>query len=153
MTSLRDLKLTQKTVQQQQQLISELEALVKDIERCEKTIGDLQLELAAVNAQHPSPRTTRQDIDYLTGLLKCANKRLVWEKQVASLQKRTPPLLERMTALVEDPKNPPTEEMRSQILRTLQGVQIAVERLQTAQNPPSQEDCPAAAPPTNPSVS
>lgn len=132
MSSLKDIKLAQKSLQLQQQLINEFESLVQDIERCEKTVGELQIELAAANAEYPSPRSTRQDIDYLTVLLRLANKKLVWEKNVGSLQKRTPFLLERMTALMDDPKNPPTEQTRAEIVRVLQGVQSAVERLTKA---------------------
>jgi hypothetical protein len=132
MASLRELKLAQKAAEQQQKLVLELEALVKDIARCEKMITDLHQELVAVNATYPSPRDTRQDIGYLTDLLKCANKKLVWEKQIASLQKRAPALLENMSALMADPNNPPPEEVRLQILRALQSVQEAMERLQKA---------------------
>jgi hypothetical protein len=91
---------------------------------------DLQSELAAVNARYPSPRTTRQDIGYLTDLLKCANKKLAWEKQIASMQKRTPATLEKMAQLLNDPKNPPADAMRVEMLRALQGVQAAMARLQ-----------------------
>ena len=114
----------------QQQVVAELNTLVRDIERCEKTILDLQTELNAVNAKYPTPRTTRQDIAYLTDLLKCANKKLTWEKQISSMQKRTPGTLERMAQLLNDSKNPPADEMRANMLRALQGVQAAMERLQ-----------------------
>jgi predicted RNase H-like nuclease (RuvC/YqgF family) len=130
MPSLKDLKLAEKSVVRQQEVVSELETLVRDIERCEKTIADLQSELAAVNARYPSPRTTRQDIGYLTDLLKCANKKLAWEKQIASMQKRTPATLEKMALLLNDPKNPPADAMRVEMLRALQGVQAAMARLQ-----------------------
>ena len=129
MQSAKDLKLAQKSVVLQQQVVSELNTLVEDIERCEKTIVDLQNELGAVNAKFPSPRTTRQDIAYLTDLLKCANKKLAWEKQIASMQKRTPATLEKMAVLLNDPKNPPGDDMRAEMLRALQGVQAAMERL------------------------
>ena|ERR1041385_2026783 len=132
MSSLKELKLTQKALEQQKQLVLELEALVKDIDRCEKMINDLHGELALANATYPIPRTTRQDIDYLTALLKCANKKLVWEKHIASLQKRAPVLLDEMSRVMDDPKNPPAEEVRAQIVRVLQGVQAAMERLQQA---------------------
>jgi hypothetical protein len=131
MPSLKELKLADKSVVLQQQVISELNTLVRDIERCEKTILDLQNELAAVNTKYPSPRTTRQDIAYLTDLLKCANKKLAWEKQIASMQKRTPATLEKMAQLLNDPKNPPADAMRVGMLRALQGVQAAMERLQS----------------------
>lgn len=134
MSSLKEIKLAQKSILQQQQLIAEFEILVRDIERCEKTITDLQQELTQVNLQYPGPRTSQQDVDYLTALLKCANKKLVWEKHVASVQKRTPVLLDKMTQVMDDPANPAAPESRAQIVRTLQGVQAAVARLQSAVN-------------------
>jgi len=130
MSSLKELKLAEKSAVQQQQVITELNALVRDIERCDKTIGDLQRDLATANAKYPSPRTTRDDIAYLTDLLKCAHKKLAWEKQLASMQKRTPVVLERMSQLLNDPKNPPPDQVRVQMLEALQGVQGAMERLQ-----------------------
>ena len=130
MSSIKELRLAEKSIVLQEQVISELNTLVHDIERCEKTILDLQSELGAVNAKYPTPRTTRQDIAYLTDLLKCANKKLAWEKQIASMQKRTPATLEKMARLLDDPKNPPSDAMREQMLRALQGVQAAMGRLQ-----------------------
>jgi len=130
MPSIKDLKIAEKCVVLQQQVVSELNTLVRDIERCEKTILELQSELGAVNTKYPSPRTTRQDIAYLTDLLKCANKKLAWEKQIASMQKRTPATLEKMAQLLNDPKNPPADTMRVEMLRALQGVQAAMGRLQ-----------------------
>ena len=131
MPSLKELKLAQKSLSQQQQVISELDAVIKDIDRAEKTITDLQTELAAATARYPSPRTTRQDVDYLTELLRCANKKLAWEKQIASLQKRTPALLDRLFALIDDPVNPPNDKARAEMLRVLDGVRDAMERLQS----------------------
>jgi NAD-dependent oxidoreductase involved in siderophore biosynthesis len=130
MSSIKDLKLAGRSVVLQQEVVSELNTLVRDIERCEKTILDLQGELTEVNTKYPSPRTTRQDVAYLTDLLKCANKKLAWEKQIASMQKRTPATLEKMAHLLNDPKNPPADAMRVEMLRALQGVQAAMERLQ-----------------------
>ncbi len=133
MSSLKELRLAQKRAVQQQEVLSELSTLVRDIERCEKTIGDLQGELAVVNSKYPLPRTTRQDIDCLTHLLNCARKKLAWEKQIASLQKRTPVILQKMSELLNDPKNPPAQEMRLEMLRALQRVQVTMERLQSVQ--------------------
>jgi hypothetical protein len=130
MPSIKDLKIAEKSVVLQQQVVTELNTLVRDIERAEKTILDLQSELVAVNARYPSPRTTRQDIGYLTDLLKCANKKLAWEKQIASMQKRTPATLEKMAQLLNDPKNPPADVMKVEMMRALQSVQGAMERLQ-----------------------
>ena len=130
MSSLKEIKLSEKSIAQQQQVIAELNGIVKDIERCERTIVTLKNELEAVNGKHKDRRTTREDIDYLTDLLDCAKKKLTWEKHIASLQKRTPALLERMAAIMNDPKNPPTDVMRVEMLRALQLIQSAMERLQ-----------------------
>jgi hypothetical protein len=130
MASLKDYKLAAKSAAQQQQVIGELDGLVRDIERCEKTIIDLKAELEIVNQKHAARKTTREDIAYLEDLLKCAHKKLTWEKHIASLKKRTPATLEKMAALINDPQNPPGEEMRAGMLRALQAVQAAMERLE-----------------------
>jgi chromosome segregation ATPase len=130
MSSIKDLKLAQKAANEQRQVILELKTLVKDIERCEKTIVELKQELENVNSRHQGRRTTREDIAYLTDLLECAKKKLAWEKNIASLQKRTPQLLDRMLKLINDPQNPPSEESRAGMLGSLQAVQAAMERLQ-----------------------
>lgn len=49
---------------------------------------------------------------------------------MASLQERTPLILEKLSRLIDDPKNPPGEEMRAEMLRALQGVTAAMEHLQ-----------------------
>ena len=128
--SIKEIRLAEKSAAQQKQVITELNTIVDDVQRCEKTIVDLQAELNAVNSKYPGKRTTREDIAYLTDLLKCANKKLTWEKHLASLQKRTPVVLEKMSALLNDPVNPPVEETRVQMLRALQGLQAAMEHLQ-----------------------
>lgn len=130
MSSIKDLKLAQKAANEQQQVISELKTLVKDIERCEKTILGLKQELEVVNSRHQGRRTTREDVAYLTDLLECAKKKLAWEKHITSLQKRTPQLLERMSKLIHDPQNPPSEVSRNAMLSSLQAVQAAMERMQ-----------------------
>lgn len=130
--SLKDFKLAEKNAAAQQQVILELDGLVKDIERCEKTIIDLRNELEAINATHQGRRTTREDIDYLSDLLKCAKKKLNWEKNLSSLQKRTPQLLAKITTLMNDPKAPPTAESRDAMLKALEALQAAMERLQNA---------------------
>jgi hypothetical protein len=121
--------MAEKRAAEQQRVILELNGLVKSIERCVKTITELKSELEEVNAAHQGARTTRQEIDYLTALLKCAHKKLAWEKQLASLQKRTPELLEQMGRLLNDPEAPPDDPFREEMLRALHGVQAAMERL------------------------
>jgi hypothetical protein len=130
MVSLKQLKSAGKTAAQQQQVVAELNALVKDIERCERTIVDLKAHLESVNVKHQGRTTTREDIAYLADLLDCAKRKLAWEKQIASLQKRTPPLLERMTRLTSDPQAPPSEQAHADLLEALKRLQAAMGRLQ-----------------------
>ena len=129
MSSLKQLKIERKGVALQQRVILEVNSLVKDIGRCEKTITDLKTELEAVNARHQGRKTTREDIAYLTDLLECAKKKLAWEKLMTSLQKRTPAILEEMSSLINDPLNPPPEQTRAEMLQALKAVQAAMERL------------------------
>ena len=130
MSSLKQLKTEQKLAGQQLQVVQDLETLVKDIERAESTITTLKTELEAVNLKHQGRKTTRDDIAYLTDLLKCANKKLAWEKQIASLQKRTPAIMDRMESLINDPSAPGDNTARQAMLASLQKVQAAMERLQ-----------------------
>jgi uncharacterized coiled-coil protein SlyX len=130
MASLKQFKLAEKNAAQQLQVIEELNSLVKDIERCEKSIVDLRNELEKVNQTHANRKTTREDIAYLEDLLKCAHKKLTWEKHMASLKKRTPAILGRMSALINDPMAPPSDPVRAGMLQALQGVQAAMERLE-----------------------
>lgn len=129
MSSLKQLKTEQKLAGQQLEVVRELETLVKDIERAENTITTLKTELEGVNVKHQGRKTTREDIAYLTDLLRCANKKLAWEKQIASLQKRTPLLMERMAKLINDPAAP-GDNSRAAMLACLQKVQASMERLQ-----------------------
>lgn len=130
MTSLKELKHEEKMAAEQRALISELNNMLRDIERCERTIADLKGELDRATAEHQGPRNTREDIVYLTKLLSCAKKKLAWEKQLQSLQKRTPAALEQMAKLMNDPQKPPNETVRAEMLRVLQAIQAAMERLQ-----------------------
>jgi len=68
----------------------------------------------------------------LTELLECAKRKLAWEKQMASLQKRTPVILETMTRLMNDPQSVPAAGTRSEMLQALQDIQSAMERLNEA---------------------
>lgn len=132
MGSIKDYKLAEKRAAEQREVIAELQAIVADIERCEKTITDLKNDLVAVNEKHKDRKTTREDIAYLEDLLRCANRKLAWEKHIASVQKRTPATLERMTALINDAQFPPDQPTRAAMLQTLQAVQAAMEKLQGA---------------------
>jgi hypothetical protein len=86
--------------------------------------------LEAVNAKFQGPRTTRQDVDYLTELLDCAKRKLAWEKQLASIQKRTPEALDRMAKLLGDVQTAPIDAGRMELLQALKRVQASMERLQ-----------------------
>lgn len=130
MATTQELKRAQKSELEQQAVILELKSLVQDIDRCEQTIVVLQAELKGINGKYAAQRTTRQDIAYLTDLLKCANKKLAWEKQIAGVQKRTPAVVEQMSVLMNDPVNPPSDSVRAAMLLALQGLQSAMDRLQ-----------------------
>ena len=130
MSSLKQLKAEQKAAGQQLEIVKELEKLVQDIERAESTINTLKAELEEVNVKHQGRKSTRDDIAYLNDLLRCAHKKLAWEKQIASLQKRTPDLMERMAALINDPSATGDNSARTAMLGCLQKVQAAMERLQ-----------------------
>lgn len=132
MKSVKQLKTAQKVADQQRELVPELETLVRDIERCEKAIVQLKTDLEEVNAKHAGRQTTQDDVNYLEDLLACAKKKLVWEKQMASLQKRTPMLMERLEGLVNHPESSPDEGTRNSLLGALQNVQAAMGRLQNA---------------------
>jgi len=131
MASLKQFKQAEKGIAKQQRAVAELQNLARDIERCEKTMSDLKAELDSVNSKHQGRRTTREDIAYLTDLLKCANKKLVWEKQLASVQKRTPMILETVSRLMNDPQIPADEQVRAEMLKSLQAIQATMERLQS----------------------
>ncbi len=133
MSSLKQLKQAQKLGARQRQVVLELDTLVKDIERCEQTIVQLKAELEEVNVKHQARKTTRDDIAYLQDLLRCANKKLAWEKQMASLQKRTPDIMGRMSTIVNDPTTPADDQTRAAMLDALQRVQTAMGRLQGSQ--------------------
>src|SRR5205823_1424413 len=114
-------------------IIGELQELVRDIERCEKTIGALKAEMEAVNAKHANRKTTQDDIHFLEDLLACARKKLVWEKQLGSVQKRTPDLMKRVEAVVHHPESNPDAETRDALLNSLNAVKEGVDRLSQAQ--------------------
>ncbi|HEX7859990.1 MAG TPA: hypothetical protein VF773_06690 [Verrucomicrobiae bacterium] len=129
MSTSRQIKEEQRVAGQQKTIIGELQALSKDIERCDKTVQGLRAELLAVNERHANRSTTQDDIAYLEDLLACARKKLVWEKQITSLQKRTPELMQRVEALVNHPNSNPDEETRSALMTSLTQVQASMKRL------------------------
>lgn len=130
MVSLRQIKQDEKSKAREQQLIAELNSISQDIERCESTLTKLTGDLETINARYQGPRTTRDDVEYLTGLLDCAKRKLAWEKQLASIQKRTPEALERMAKLLGEAQNAPADASRMELLQALKRVQATMERLQ-----------------------
>jgi hypothetical protein len=132
MATSKELKLEQKIAAQQQEIIIDLQALVKDIERCEVSINALKVELEGVNTRHSGRSSTQDDINYLEELLKCARKKLVWEKQMASLQKRTPDLMLTVESLVNHPQSNPNDDTQTRLMESLRAVQAAMQRLQQA---------------------
>jgi uncharacterized protein YoxC len=129
MSTPRQLKIEQQVASQQRDLIGELQALVKDLERAEKTVSSLKAELGGVNERHANRTTTQHDIAYLEDLLACARKKLVWEKQIASLQKRTPELMQRVESLVNHPQSNPDQQMQDSLMHSIKEVQAAMQRL------------------------
>jgi hypothetical protein len=132
MASSKALKLARKSALTQRDVLVELEALMKSIARGEKMILELKEEMELVGTKHRERKTTRDDIAYLEDLLRCAKKKLAWENQMASLAKRTPELLAKVTSVMNDPRHPPEEEVRAGIMRALQSIQGAMERLEQA---------------------
>jgi hypothetical protein len=116
---------------ERKRVIAELKQLAVDIGRCQETIASVMAELNLTNAKYQGERSTRQEVEYLTVLLACAKRKLAWEKQIASLQKRAPALLENMSGIMNDRDHPPTEELKAEMLHSLKIVQGAMERLHT----------------------
>src|ERR1700722_14783789 len=113
-------------------LLAELKGLGVSVNRCQETIASLMVELNSANTKFEGQRSTQQEVEYLTILLACAKRKLAWEKKIASLQKRAPALLVEMTGALNDRDFPPTDELKVEILRSLQIVQAALERLQAS---------------------
>ena len=83
--------------------------------------------LSAANTQYQGRDTTRQEVDALTILLACcAKKKLAWEKQIASLQKRVPTLMESMSAIISRPRPSAVRRIKNQ------PVAIPAKRFQSA---------------------
>jgi len=115
---------------ERRRVLAELKQLAVDIGRCQETITSVLAELSSTNAKYQGERSTRQEVEYLTILLSCAKRKLAWEKQIASLQKRAPALLQSMSNIMNDRDHPPTEELKAEMLQSLQSVQGALARLQ-----------------------
>ncbi len=113
-------------------LLADLKDLGVGVHRCQETIASLMAELSSANAKFEGQRSTQQEVEYLTILLACAKKKLAWEKQISSLQKRAPALLVEMTGALNDKDFPPADELKVEMLRSLQIVQAALERLQAS---------------------
>ena len=132
MSSRKAFKLAEKAGVQQRQILDELEAVTKSIERGERMIAELKAEIDAVNLKHVNRKTTREDVAYLEDVLRCAKSKLAWEDKMASLGKRIPAVLARVTAVMSDEINPPSEAIRDSVVKSLSAVQSAMERLQKA---------------------
>lgn len=132
MKSAKQLKEAEKVNTQQRELIGELQELSKDIERCETNAIRLKEDLLEINQKHGNRTTTIDDIHYLEDLLACAKRKLVWEKHMASLQKRTPELMEKVVALVNHPESSPDEQTRDSLMQSLHAVKESMARLNGA---------------------
>lgn len=127
-------KLLHKSNVLQGEMLEELQALVKSIERAETLLAELKRDTEAMNAKHQHRRTTREDIAYIEDLLKCAKKKLAWENQMETVAKRTPEVLAKVSTSMNDTTNPPADNVRTAALSLLQSVQGAMERLDAAKS-------------------
>ncbi|EDY21657.1 hypothetical protein CfE428DRAFT_0902 [Chthoniobacter flavus Ellin428] len=134
MASSKAKKLQHKSTVIQGEMLEELSGLVKGIERAETLLAELKNETEEMNATHQQRRTTREDIAYLEDLLKCAKKKLAWEKQMETVAKRTPEVLAKVSTAMNDTTNPPEPELRIKVLDLLQTVQAAMSRLDAAKS-------------------
>lgn len=134
MSSGKSRRLARKTALLQQAVLHELESLVKTIERGETLLAELKEETTAMNAKHQHRTTTREDIAYLEDLLKCAKKKLAWEKQMENVAKRTPVVLAQVSSVMNDTTYPPDDQTRALVVAFLQSVQTAMTRLEVAKN-------------------
>jgi len=134
MASNRAKKLLRKSTVLQAGMLEELQGLVKSIERAETLLMELKQDTEAMNAKHQHRRTTREDIAYLEELLKCAKKKLAWEKQMEGVAKRTPEVLATVSTAMNDTVNPPQPQTRVAVLDLLQTVQSAMARLDAAKS-------------------
>jgi hypothetical protein len=114
-----------------QRVLAELKGLAVSINRCQQTITSLMTELNAANAKFQGERSTPQEVEYLTILLACAKRKLAWEKQITSLQKRAPALLAEMATTLNDKDFPPPDALKAEMAHSLQIVQAALEQLQS----------------------
>jgi len=134
MASNRAKKLLRKSTVLQAGMLEELQGLVKSIERAETLLAELKQDTEEMNARHQHRRTTREDIAYLEELLKCAKKKLAWEKQMEGVAKRTPEVLATVSTAMNDTVNPPLPKTRVAVLDLLQTVQSAMARLDAAKS-------------------
>src|ERR1700761_4708079 len=132
MATNRAKKLLRKSSVLQVEMLEELQSLVKSIERGETLLAELKSDTEEMNAKHQHRRSTREDIAYLEDLLKCAKKKLAWEKQMETLATRTPEVLAKVSSAMNSTANPPGDEVRTSVLTLLQSVQAAMARLDAA---------------------
>jgi hypothetical protein len=111
-------------------VLTEAQQLARDIERCQESITSVMAGLKSANAKYQGQRTTKEEVEYLTILLDCAKKKLAWEKQISSLRKRSPALLQEMSEILNDQDHPPADDLKAAMLQSLQVIQGALEKLQ-----------------------
>ncbi len=129
----RAIRLAQKSLTQQREALLELEAYAKSIDRGDQMIADLKIQMEGVAIKHKDRKTTVDDIAYLEDLLRCARKKVAWEKKMESLRKGAQIIFEKVSKVINDPTNPPNEQTRANILQSLQNVKSSMERLDKAQ--------------------
>ena len=94
---------------ERRRVLAEVNQLAVNIGRSERTIASVMADLNMVNAKYQGTRNTREEVEFLKVLLDCAKRKLAWEKQISSLKKRAPALLESMTGIMNDQSGPSAE--------------------------------------------
>jgi hypothetical protein len=125
-------RLARKSALRQQEVVDGLQAVASSIEKADEMITSLKTQMDEVNARHQDRKTTSDDIAYLEDLLRCARKKLAWEKQMASLSKKIPEVLAAVTSVMNDPAMPPSDQTRAVVMGLLQNVQQSMARLEQA---------------------
>lgn len=118
---------------ERRRVLNEVNQMAASIARCEKTITSVMTDLQVINTKYRGTRSTREEVEFLKVLLDCAQRKLAWEKQIASLKKRAPAIVEAMTKIMGDKEHPPSEELQAEMLRSLQAIQGALQRLQAVE--------------------
>ena len=129
MASSKALKLGRKSALSQRDVLVELDALMKSIARGEKMILELKEEMELVGTKHQHRKTTRDDIAYLEDLLRLREEEAGVGEPDGEPRQAHAGATRKVLRDDERRQNPPDGEVRAGIMRALQSIQGAMERL------------------------